>query len=222
MRLDDTGQARFFCSWSGGKDSALALYRATRELGVAASLLTMFDETGVRSRSHGLTRRLVEAQAAALGLPLVARSTSWDDYESEFRAALRELRAQGIELGVFGDIDLDPHREWVERVCGSVDVQAAEPLWKRPRRELLAEFLGLGFRATIVVVRAAVLGPEFLGRELDPDLVDELERTGIDASGEGGEYHTVVTDGPLFRGPIQLQEGGVVRRGDCWALDLKG
>jgi len=103
----------FFCSWSGGKDSSLALYRAIKEGGKPCFLLTILTEDNQRSRSHGLLSGLIEKQALALGIPLIFRAASWENYEEAFTSAICALREQGIETGVFGDIDIEEHREWV-------------------------------------------------------------------------------------------------------------
>jgi len=202
-----TGQG-VFCSWSGGKDAYLAMHRALRAGARPQALLSMFDDEGKRSRGHRLPVALLEQQAAALGLPLVTRATSWDDYEANFIAALRELRERGVEAGVFGDIDLEPHREWVERVCEVAGLGCHLPLWKEPRRTLIDELLDLGVRATVVAVRSDKLDGRFLGREVSQELVGELEAEGVDACGEEGEYHTLVTHGPLFAHAIPLAWDG--------------
>lgn len=186
---------RFFCSWSGGKDAYLAFARSVAAGGLPEALVCMLHESGEVSRGHGLPLALLEAQAAALGVKLVTRATTWDDYEATFIGVLHELRAAGVEAGVFGDIDLEPHREWVERVCRVAGLSCHLPLWKEPRRALVAELIAGGVRATVVAVDAARLGPELLGRELNDDLVAELEAAGCDVCGEEGEFHTMVTGG---------------------------
>jgi len=210
----------FFCSWSGGKDSCLALYHAINNGGMAKYLLTMLTEDGSRTRSHGLSENVIKAQAASLGIPLVVGCSSWDDYEKVFVSAIREFKQGGIEYGVFGDIDLDEHLQWVERICSSVHLQAYEPLWKRSRIDLLEEFLDLGFRATIVSVKKSVLDKSFLGCSLSREMVALLQKTGVDPSGEKGEYHTVVTDGPIFSAPINLVTKGIITRNDYNFIDL--
>lgn len=211
----------FVCSWSGGKDSCLALYRAMQAGAGPASLLSMLCEDGQRSRSHGLLPAVLEAQAASLGMPLVTRMASWPDYESVFVAALRELRGLGVEAGVFGDIDLEDHRLWEEKVCSAAGIEAYLPLWQTDRLTLLGEFLSLGFGALIVVTNAEKLGREYLGRALDRELVCEFERMGIDPSGEEGEYHTVVTDGPIFSEPVRLETGKQTLHEGYWFLDVR-
>jgi len=204
----------FFCSWSGGKDSCLALYHAIQNGGVPKFLFTMMATERDKSRSHGLSRELLQAQADQLGIPIIFRAASWDEYEKTFIDALREFKADGIDLGVFGDIDVEPNRQWVVRVCDAAGVTPFHPLWQRPRRELLDEFIGLGFKATVVVLNNSLLNPRFLGRSIDRETVAEMEAEGIDASGETGEYHTVVTAGPIFSheiipipGKSQIHEG---------------
>ena len=198
-----TGLA-FFSSWSGGKDSCLALYHAVKNGGRPRFLLTILAEDGLVSRSHGLSKQVLAAQAESLGLRPVFRAASWERYEEEFVSALRELKASGIEAGVFGDIDLDVHREWARRVCGRAGMAAFHPLWKRDRRELLEEFIGLGFKARIIAVNEEKLDKRFLGRTIQTQTIEEMEEAGIDPAGEGGEYLTVVTDGPLFSAKVEI------------------
>ncbi len=131
------------------------------------------------------------------------------------------VRANNVRAGVFGDIDIDDHRAWEEKVCAAAAIKACLPLWKTDRHALLEEFLELGFCATIVALKADALGPEFLGRQLSPKLVNQFADEGIDASGENGEYHTVVTDGPLYAYPLQLEPQGSLLRDGYWFLDLQ-
>ncbi|MBN1312646.1 MAG: diphthine--ammonia ligase [Anaerolineae bacterium] len=210
----------FFCSWSGGKDSCFALYRAIRAGGIPQALLTMMMEDGERSRAHGLSVEVLQGQADALGIPLVTRQASWDTYEAEFLSAIRQFREEGITRGIFGDIDLEPHLEWVERVCSSASIQAYEPLWQEARRDLLDEFLQLSFKATIIAIKQEALDDSFLGRTLDRQVIADLEKAGVDASGEEGEYHTVVTNGPIFSSTLHLEmKEQVIRDGYCF-LDV--
>jgi uncharacterized protein (TIGR00290 family) len=213
--------ARFFCSWSGGKDSCLALHRALKAGSGPCVLLTMMTDAGDRSRSHGLSEALLREQASCLGLPIALHPASWTGYEGIFISAVRGLKDTGISHGVFGDIDLEEHREWVERVCTTAGVSAHEPLWKGRRRDLLREFIDSGFAATIVAVRDGTLPDEFLGRRIDWDLVDDLEAAGVDASGERGEYHTVVTDGPIFGRPLEIESRARIVRDGYRFLDVR-
>jgi uncharacterized protein (TIGR00290 family) len=196
--------AKAFCSFSGGKDSCLALYEARRSGLDVGTVLVMMNEDGDRSRSHGVPRALLERQAAAIGARLVTGSASWKDYEPAFVEILRGLRAQGHEVGVFGDIDLVPHREWEERVCAAAGIAPYLPLWQRDRKELSRSVLALGFRAVVVCVDSRFLPDSFAGRLYDDQFLADLP-AGVDACGENGEFHTFVYDGPCFSEPVEFR-----------------
>jgi uncharacterized protein (TIGR00290 family) len=180
----------------------------------------MLSEDGITSRSHALPKTLIEEQAKSLNLQPVFRSASWQQYELEFISVLHEFKKAGIEAGVFGDIDLDSHLEWVRRVCAVAGVVPFHPLWKRNRRELLEEFIGLGFRAQIIVVNEQKLDKSFLGKSIQADTIREMEKVGIDPSGELGEYHTVVTDGPIFSSKVKIKPAGQWQHEDYWFLKV--
>lgn len=195
------------CSFSGGKDSCLALWRAIRQGLDVRTLLVMFEETGERSRSHAIPLALIERQAQALGLDLVVRNASWKTYETVFTEALRELCASGHDAAVFGDIDLQAHRDWEEKVCAAAGIAPCLPLWHGDRHELADEVLASGFRAVVVCTDARYLGDEFCGREYNAQFINDLP-PGVDACGENGEFHTFVYDGPCFRRPVEFSLAG--------------
>lgn len=190
-----------FCSWSGGKDSCLALYR-TAQTGIEIThLLTMFDETGERSRSHAVSRRVMQAQADALGLKLMTPSASWQTYETVFIEELQKLKTENVEIAVFGDIDLEPHREWEEKVCAQAGIAPQLPLWGENRLKLVHEFLASGFRAVVICVNEQYLSKDFCGREFNENFIKDLPAN-VDACGENGEFHTFVFDGKTFKNPV--------------------
>ncbi len=143
-------------SWSGGKDSALAMWRARRQGWEPVALFNMLAAREERSRSHGLAPAVLAAQAQALGLPLVTARADWSDYEAVFIATLRD-EARRAEAVVFGDIDLDAHREWEEKVCHAAGLEAVLPLWQQPRRALVDEMIATGFVARICTVRDHII-----------------------------------------------------------------
>jgi uncharacterized protein (TIGR00290 family) len=198
-------------SWSGGKDCCLAMHWARAAGLEVKTLLAMFDETGERTRSHAIPREVMQAQADALGLELLAPSASWADYEATFVGALADLRACGTTDMIFGDIDLLPHREWEEKVCAAARVTAHLPLWQEDRRALASEVLDLGYRAIVVCTDDRWLGPGFCGRVYDRSFIDSLPE-GVDVCGENGEFHTFVIDGPLFRAPVRAEVTAVESR----------
>ena len=207
-------------SWSGGKDSCLAAHRAAQAGARVETIINMKVETGERSRSHGLRSSLIEAHARETGMRLDGAATSWGDYEENFVAILRRLAAGGVEGIVFGDIELQAHLDWEEMVCQRAGVIPVLPIWLGGRMELVHEFIEAGFETRIVAVKEELLSPDYLGRCLTIDLAREFERQGIDACGENGEFHTFVTDGPLFRRPVELVHGEHVLQDGYWFIDL--
>ncbi len=216
MRNDNDGA---FCSWSGGKDSYLALHRAAEQVR-PVQLVTMMIEDGSRSRSHGLRPEVIEAQAVAMGLALAMRNVTWEGYEAAFTEQLHGFRETGITSGIFGDIDLQPHRDWVERVCATAGIDPVLPLWGENRLAMVSECLELGMDIRIASGRADIMPKAFAGRRLDMAVADELERMGIDACGENGEFHTVVLDAPMFAYPLELVPGELHEGEGHWSLDF--
>jgi uncharacterized protein (TIGR00290 family) len=207
-------------SWSGGKDSYLALHRTLGAFNVQA-LLTMFTEDGTRSRSHGLRPEVVARQANLLNLRLVSGRGSWKTYEEEFKRVLRELARDGFSHVIFGDIFLDEHKMWVERVCNECGLEAVEPLWGEQTPTLLREFLATGAQAQIVATKAASLDDNWLGKKLCEEMLPDFESLGVDACGERGEYHTLVFASPRMSSSLELHEVGRLLHDGYWMLDLE-
>ena len=213
-----------FASWSGGKDSCFACYRAILEGFRVSHLLNMITEDGRKSCSHGLSAELITGQSAAIGIPILQRKTAMETYEQEFKSAIHELRKVGVEGGIFGDVDFEEHREWVDRVCQAAGVQAFLPLWGCDQMQLLKEFIGAGFKALVVAVNGELFGEEWVGRELDSTFIthvsDLKQKFNISMCGEAGEYHTLVVDGPLFKKRIEILESSKVQRNGYYFLDI--
>ncbi len=195
------------CSFSGGKDSCLALWRAQQQGFDVRTLLVMFDEDGERSRSHAIPLSIIERQARSLRMNLVVGRASWKTYEAEFIQILQQLRGEGHEIAVFGDIDLQPHRDWEEKVCAAAAMRVHLPLWLEDRRSLANDLLRTGFKATVVCVDSRYLPDEFCGRTYDESFISDLP-AGVDVCGENGEFHTFVHDGPCFHEPVQFTVWG--------------
>ncbi|MFQ6121760.1 MAG: diphthine--ammonia ligase [Dehalococcoidales bacterium] len=213
-----------FASWSGGKDSCLACYRAVVSGLEVRYLANTVTEDGKRSRSHGLPAGVLRMQSQAMGIPLVQRRTTQDNYEAEFKSMLRTFKQQGVDGGVFGDIDFEEHRQWVERVCQEVDIVPHLPLWGENQGEILKDFIDLGFEAIVVVTKADLLGEEWVGRRIDLDFIKHLEKLrekkSITPCGEAGEYHTLVTDGPLFNKRMEILKTELILRDEHWFLEI--
>jgi diphthine-ammonia ligase len=212
-------------SWSGGKDSALACHRMMKSGHEIGFLLNFISGEHRRSCSHGLDAGLMAAQARCVGIPFVQKETSGDmsAYEGEFKEAATALKQSGVEGIVFGDIYLDEHRVWFERVCGEIGLQAVEPLWNIDTGALMQELLNEGFKAVIVSCKEE-LGDDIVGRVLDPGLAAELVRRGSCVCGEKGEYHTLVVDGPIFHKRISIKDSMPELKRDFgrrWSLDIR-
>jgi diphthine-ammonia ligase len=207
-------------SWSGGKDSCAALHRTHADYDVVC-MMTMFDEAAERSRSHGLRPEVLAAQATRLGLrPFTGRCT-WDTYNAVFAATLADVKTQAaVTHVIFGDILFDEHREWAERMCDGAGLIAVEPLFGLSTLTLFEEWTASGADALIVTARAEFLDETWLGRPLRRDMLAAFTELGVDPCGERGEYHTVVTNSPLFASPLNLQIGPHVQRSGCWAIDF--
>ena len=206
-------------SWSGGKDSCAALQRSRDQFDVVV-MITMFDEDASRSRSHGLRPEVLAAQAASLGLRQIVGRCSWSTYDDTFVTALAQAASEGITHVIFGDILFPEHRQWAETMCARAGLVAVEPLWGSSTTTLFEEWVASGADALIVTTRAALLDESWLGRRLSADLLPLFEQLGVDPCGERGEYHTVVTNSPMFRQPLRLLVSQSVQRADCWALDV--
>jgi diphthine-ammonia ligase len=206
-------------SWSGGKDSCAAYHRARDQFDFVAAI-TMFNEDGRRSRSHGLRPEIVAAQLDRLGLQSFTERCGWDTYDAAFARALAGAAGLGVTHVIFGDILFDEHRAWAETLSASAGLTAVEPLWKQSTTDLYRDFLLSGTRARIVTVRTSKLDESYLGRDLAEDLLEDFLARDVDPCGERGEYHTVVTSCPAFSRPLAVRALGRATNSGCVAEDL--
>ncbi|ENW15415.1 hypothetical protein L313_0168 [Acinetobacter haemolyticus CIP 64.3 = MTCC 9819] len=213
--------SRSVVSFSGGKDSSLALYHAM-QTGTVIGLIVMLEEQGQRSRSHAMPLDIIHAQANAIGLPVFMASSSWADYETKFITLLEQAKQQNAEVLVTGDLDMPEHGCWHDRVTQQVGLKLGMPLWLRPHREVVEEFINLGFQSVIVTVNLKLgMKIEDLGKTLTLEYIQELENRGIDPCGEGGEFHTTVIDGPIFNKAIPVRRGDIVYHEEYAFLPLE-
>ena len=211
----------YIVSWSGGKDSCLALYEALRLGYKVTHLVNFISNEEKRVRFHGTDSSLIRMQGTAMGITVAQYETDWDGYERDFKAGVRGLLPTGVKGMIFGDIYIDVHKEWVERVCGEIGIEALEPLWNRPTVEILEQFIDLGFEAVIVSANSKYIDECWVGRAVDSDFQDYLSGKGIDPCGENGEYHTVVINGPLFSRKISLVKSRVIHKNEYRLLDIE-
>jgi uncharacterized protein (TIGR00290 family) len=212
--------------WSGGKDSALALFEAQRDWDVVA-LLTTAVEGYDRISLHGVRTSLVRQQARSLGYALdtvnVSAVSSREEYEANLRTALGRHRRAGVTAVIGGDIFLEPVRRYHEEILATAGLKGVFPLWKRETAELARRVISLGFRAVLCCVDTNALDPSFAGRAYDHVLLADLP-PGTDPCGENCEFHSFVIDGPNFSWRIDYKTGERTSRdtGFCFCDLLPG
>lgn len=215
-------------SWSGGKDSALALHEILRDDRFeVAALLTTVAEGYRRVSHHGVREELLDEQASAIGLPLEkvffpvhpTHSCTNSEYEEIMGGTLQKFRDQGVCLVGHGDIFLQDLRDYRERNLARINMKGLYPLWQRNTRDIVDSFIRLGFKAHVCCVDGKKLGQEFAGRALDADFLRALPES-VDVAGENGEYHSFVHAGPIFRRPVPVDVGEIVCRDDRFYADL--
>jgi uncharacterized protein (TIGR00290 family) len=212
-------------SWSGGKDSALALYELQKDPRYqVVSLLTTVASQYERISHHGVRTQLLEQQAAAVGcrvhkINLPSSVCTNQEYEAAMAKVMLEYRESGVLTVAFGDIFLQDLREYRERNLAKIGMKAIFPIWQRNTQELVESFIRLGFKAYLICVESRKLDRTFAGRPIDAELVGDLPAD-VDPCGENGEFHSYVWDGPIFRRPVPVRLGEVVLRDVRYFADL--
>jgi uncharacterized protein (TIGR00290 family) len=210
-------------SWSGGKDSAMALHTISRDQRYeVVGLLTTVTEGYNRISMHGVREALLEQQASSIGLPLskvfLSKNSSNEEYEAKMKEVMLKTREEGVSAVAFGDIFLYEIKKYRESNLAKVGMNGIFPIWAKGN--LPQMFLDLGFKAIVTCVDAKVLDAKFVGRLFDREFIDELP-TSVDPNGENGEFHSFVFDGPIFREKIAYETGQVVKRDSFYFCDLK-
>ncbi|KQB42459.1 diphthine--ammonia ligase [Flavobacterium aquidurense] len=203
-------------NWSSGKDSALALYKTLENPDFKIEyLLTSVNQEFRRISMHGVRVELLEAQAESIGLPLkimqIPEMPTMEVYENVLTETLTELKKEGITHSFFGDIFLEDLRKYREDQLEKISIESVFPLWKIPTRDLIEEFISLGFKTIVVCVNERYLDKSFVGRIIDQDFINDLPEN-VDVCGENGEFHTFTFDGPIFSEPINFEIGEIVYR----------
>ena len=202
---------KFIMSFSGGKDSILALYKMIKKGYEPVALLTTIKKDREKSWTHHLDNNFLRRVSESLGIPILLVECDVDDYERKFEEALFKAKDMGATICAFGDIDIELHRNWDLDRCKNTGIEAKLPLWQQNREELVYEFIDSGFETIINKVNLKYMGVEFLGKVLDRKIIEDIKLTGADACGENGEYHTFVIDGPLFKNRINFINEGVIK-----------
>ena len=213
-------EGKYALMWSGGKDSALALHRAISAGHDVVRLINFYDATTGRVRFHATRTIMIGAQAAALGIDLLAIGSSWPAMEARLGEALESLRSEDFAGVVFGDIHLADVRAWFEERVRAAGLEHVEPIWGEPPAGLVREFVETGGRAVITCVDLARMDGSWLGRIIDEQFVDEIETAGVDPCGEHGEFHTFAFEGPMFKNRVQWRPGETRTQSGFRQLDL--
>jgi uncharacterized protein (TIGR00290 family) len=207
----------YCASWSGGKDSCLACYLAMKQ-GMKLSHLVHFDRP---NNLHGVDPAMIKLQADLTGIPMIQRKVASEDFEREFKKTIEELVMSGTKGMVFGDIYLEPHKEWVDRVCYELGIEPVEPLWGMKTEDIIQEFLSIGFDTIVASGNQDLIDKKYIGQRMDREFIEYLKSKKLDVCGENGEFHTFVTRGPLFRGKIEITASDVISRDGFWFLDVR-
>ena len=210
----------FVISYSGGKDSALALYRMMIQGHKPVAMVTTINKAQGRSWFHGIQSEFLTKVSESLDIPMISCACKPEEHEESFEKGLKEAKALGAEACVFGDIDIEGHSQWNHARCSAAELKCMLPLWHEEREALVREVIDHGFKAVIKIVQLKALDESFLGKTIDVELMKRIKSTGADPCGENGEYHTFVYDGPIFRFPIRFLAKETVDFGTHKAVDM--
>lgn len=209
-------------TWSGGKDSCFAAYKAQQKGYSITYLANTVSEEHKRVRFHGIRAEVVQGQAKAIGIPLLQQETTAESYEKEFKENIKKGLTKDISGIVFGDIHLEDCLTWAKKVSRDLGVKEIEPLWHMKQLDILKEFIQEGFEAVIVGTQNTFLGKEWVGRKIDNNFIQDIIRQpNVDPCGENGEYHSFVINGPLFKQKIEIAKSEIVLRDGYWFLDIQ-
>ena len=228
--------AKAIFNWSGGKDSALALYKIQIEKKIeVSSLLTTLNKKNKRVSGHGIRESLLDLQSKNMSIPInkifLPEDVSNETYEKMMKEYWEKKKNEGINYCISGDIFLEDVKEYREKQLSMMDIQSVFPLWKMNSNDVLKEFIDLGFKSIVVCINEKYLDSSFVGRIINADFVADLPPN-IDPCGENGEYHSFVFDGPIFKKPIDFKVNDKIYifkeykehnySGGFWNIELTG
>jgi len=218
IKSNEKDSKKVVVSWTGGKDGCYACYKAMEE-GYQVSHLLNFKNIR-KVGSHEINPSIIQAQSEAIGIPLIQRE--FFSYEQEFKNVVLDLRAQGagIDGAVFGHIET--HKTLVDRICRDLDIDLLLPIWKQKSEKILTDIIDSGFEVFLVSIKDCLLSKEWLGRRIDEKFITDLTdlNESLDPCGENGEFHTIVTDGPIFKKKIIISGSDVILREGYWLLNI--
>jgi len=198
---------KFVASYSGGKDSVLAIHKATKQGMTPVALITTYNTDKKRSHFHGIPAPVLDNVAESIGIPVWFMETSGDEYTKNFEKKLYKAKEQGVTICVFGDIDLEGHLKWCTERCENAGIEPLFPLYGCSRESVVYDFIESGFTAYFTNIDTARLNEDLLGKQLTKETLLEIKAQGADICGENGEYHTFVSNGPIFKNPVLFTFG---------------
>ena len=196
---------KFVASYSGGKDCVLAIYKAVKRGMNPLALITTYNTEQGRSWFHGVPEAALEAVADSVGIPIWLIKTDGENYARNFESTLRNAKKAGAQACVFGDIDIGEHIQWCADRCVNAGLEPVFPLYGHSRESIVGELLDCGFTAHITIIDSGKLRDDLLGKTLTMETLKIIRSQGADICGENGEYHTFVSNGPLFRMPVHFR-----------------
>lgn len=211
---------KFVASYSGGKDSMLAIYRAIKVGLEPVCLIITYNKDRNRSWFHGIPKEVLNSVSNSLNIPIWLIETTGDEYVKNFEQGLKKAKEQGAEVCIFGDIDLQGHLDWCTERCNNVGIEACFPLWQEERKKLVYEFIESGFTSNFTVINTNKLSDKFLGMVMTKEICAEIEKNGADICGENGEYHTFVSDGPIFKEKVNFKLGEKITENEYSILPI--
>lgn len=210
-------------SWSGGKDSCLACYKAMTQGIKVSCLFSLMNADTRHSMSHEIDPAIIRLHGEAMGIPVIQKEVTWPTYEQGFKDVVNELKPRGIQTVITGDIDLIEAREWNEKMAAELDINFISPCWGMEPHAMMNELVGYGFESVIVCIKEGTLPENWIGKTINKDTLEELfGLTEVHPCGEKGEYHTMMTDGPIFNKYITITESKPRYKEGYWFLDISG
>lgn len=213
---------KFVASYSGGKDSILSIYRAIKAGLEPFCLIITYNKDKNISWFHGIPKSVLKSVSKSLNIPIWIIETTGEEYANNFESYLKKARKAGAEVCIFGDIDLEGHLKWCTERCENAGIEACFPLWQENRKKLVFEFLESGFTANFTVINKNKMSDKFLGMVITKEIFEEIEKEGVDVCGENGEYHTFVSDGPIFKEKVEFRLCDKITEGEYSILPILG
>lgn len=213
---------KVIATWSGGKDSCFATYKALKQGYEIAYIANTISKEYHRVRFHGLPSDIIQKQSEAIGIPLLQQETTPENYDEEFKTNLQKGLSESSEGVIFGDIHLTDCFAWANKIARDIGIKAIEPLWHMPQEQILHDFCDVGFEAIIVSTQKSILGKEWIGRKIDKEFIRDIKMVkDVDYCGENGEYHSLVINGPLFNKALDIVKATPILRDNYWFLDIQ-